>query len=135
MSPVSTLLIEVDAESITGSEEAPDLLRRLRIELLDLGIEEVKIVADPPPPDGAKGLPGVNATSAMIYLGKIGLQAIVARLRQWVFRSGCSIEATIDGDTIKITGATPEQQDTVLNAWLQRHAAQHQGLTARDDTS
>jgi hypothetical protein len=46
----------------------------------------------------------------------------VARIRDWVSRTGRTVEVTIDGDTIKVTGATAQQQETIINAWLARHA-------------
>jgi hypothetical protein len=34
-----------------------------------------------------------------------------------------AVEVTIDGDTLKVTGATAEQQEQIINVWLARHAA------------
>jgi len=52
-----------------------------------------------------------------------GLKAVLGKVRDWASRNGCCVEATIDGDTIKITGATPEQQEKIMNVWLARHAS------------
>lgn len=56
-------------------------------------------------------------------MGLAGLEAVLAKIRDWVTRNGRSVEVTIDGDTVKVTGATSQQQEQIINAWLARHAA------------
>jgi hypothetical protein len=31
------------------------------------------------------------------------------------------VEVSIGGDTLKVTGATSQQQETIIDAWLARH--------------
>jgi hypothetical protein len=33
------------------------------------------------------------------------------------------VEVSIDGDVLKLTGATSQQQEKIVDAWLARHAA------------
>jgi hypothetical protein len=32
------------------------------------------------------------------------------------------VEVSIDGDALKVTGATSRQQEMIIDAWLARHA-------------
>jgi hypothetical protein len=51
-----------------------------------------------------------------------GLRAVVAAVRGWVGRTGRTVEVSIDGDVLKLTGATSQQQEKIVDAWLARHA-------------
>lgn len=117
----SDLLVRVNPADDGDEEEAAELVRRLRAELLDLDVDAVEPVPDGVVPEGAKGLSSLAGTLAVRW-GVAGLQAVLVRIRDWVSRSGRSVEVTIDGDTVKVTGATSEQQEKIINAWLARHA-------------
>ena len=101
-------------------EETADLVRRLRSELLDLDVDAVEPV-DTDVPDGAKSGAGIGATLA-VRLGATALKTLFGKLRDWVARTGRSVEVTIDGDTVKVTNPTAEQQEQLVNAWISRHA-------------
>jgi len=103
-----------------GDEETAGLARRLRAELLDLDVDAVEPVSGGVVPDGAKGLPSLAGTLAVRW-GTAGLAAVLVKIRDWVTRNARSVEVTIDGDTVKVTGATAQQQEQLLNAWLARH--------------
>jgi hypothetical protein len=115
------LLIRVNDEPDDDAEQIAELVRRLRRELLELDVDSVETVSDDVLPEGAKG---VSALAGMlgVRLASVGLKALVSRIREWAARSGRSVEVTIDGDTIKITGASGEQQERIMNVWLARHA-------------
>jgi len=103
-------------------EEVAGLARRLRAELLDLDVEAVEPLTTDNAPDGAKGAASLVGMLG-VRLGVAGLKAVLGKIRDWVSRSGCGVEATIDGDTIKLTGTTTEQQEKIMNVWLARHAS------------
>lgn len=117
----SDLIVRVNLATDGDEEEAAGLARRLRAELLDLDVDAVESVPDGVVPEGAKGLSSLTGALA-VRLGAAGLQAVLGKIRDWVSRSGRSVEVTIDGDTVKVTGATSEQQEKIINAWLARHA-------------
>jgi len=56
-------------------------------------------------------------------LGRAALAAMVAKVRDRVTRNGRKVEVTIDGDTVKVTGATAAQQEQIISVWLARHAS------------
>jgi hypothetical protein len=90
--------------------------------LLDLDVNAVEPLSGDMVQEGAKGVSGLGAM-LVVRWGAAGLQAVLTKIRDWVLRNGCSVEVTLDGDTVKVTGATWEQQDKIINAWLARHAA------------
>jgi hypothetical protein len=102
-------------------EELLELGRRLRAELLDLDVESVNWPQPDMIPDAAKAVSGLAGMMA-VRLGKAALKAVLTKIRDWIARTGRSVEVTIGGDTIKLTNATPAQQETLINVWLARHA-------------
>jgi hypothetical protein len=73
-----------------------------------------------PAPTGAKG---TGLLAALVAKVSVDLGRLLELLRAWVVRTGRTVEVSLDGDTIKITGASREQQDKVIGAWLGRHAS------------
>ena len=59
----------------------------------------------------------------LVQIPVTGLGALAQFLRAWVSVTGRTVEATIDGDPIRIRGASKEQVDQVLAAWIARHSA------------
>jgi hypothetical protein len=51
-----------------------------------------------------------------------GLRALVTTVRAWASRTGRTVEVSIDGDALKVTGVTSQQQGEIIDAWLARHA-------------
>lgn len=115
------LIVRVTAAAGGDLEDVPGLARLLRAELLDLDVETVEPLTTDTVPAGAKGLSSlVGALS--VRLGAAGLRAVLAKVRDWASRNGRSVEVTIDGDTLKVTGVTAQQQEQLINVWLARHA-------------
>lgn len=101
-------------------EEAPTLAHRLRAELLELDLGAVEPAADEDIPAGAKGLGTIGVLA--IRLGKVAVKPLVGKIRDWIARTNRGVEITIDGDTLKLTNATSEQQQQLLDVWLAKHA-------------
>ena len=112
------LLVVLDAADIDGGE-AIELVSRLRAELSSLDIDGVEERPDAVP-DLSKGAGA--ALTLGVRLGAAALKVVVAKVRDWASRNDQTVELTIRNDTIKITKATPEQQELLINAWLARHA-------------
>lgn len=118
----SELLVQVSPDTDNDQEDLAGLAWRLRAELLDLDVDTVDPLTEDNVPEGAKGL-ATLAGSLAVRLGDAGLKTVLTKILDWALRNGRTVEATIDGDTIKLTNATREQQAAVLDAWLARHAA------------
>jgi len=94
----------------------------LRDELLALDVDDVEPLAGEAMPDGAKGL-GVALAAVLVKVGSgVSLRAVLDALLRWARASRRDLEVTLDGDTLRLTGVSAEQQDKIIDAWLARHA-------------
>jgi hypothetical protein len=122
MTDADRLIVQVLPAADSDAEDLADLAGGLRAELLDLDEVLVTPYAAEAAPAGAKGL-GTLAGWLVTQFGSLdGLRAAVAVVRGWVGRTGRTVEVSIDGDVLKLTGATSQQQEKIVDAWLARHA-------------
>jgi hypothetical protein len=117
------VLVSLAESASVESEDAPMLLRRLRTELLELDVAEVLPLAAGAVPPAAKSVSAVLGMLG-VRLGGVALKAVALRAWDWVTRSGAGtgIEISIDGDVLKLTNPTTEQQEKLFEVWLVRHA-------------
>jgi len=102
--------------------EAAVWASRLLAELSELDDAEVDAVTLEAP-NGAKGV-GTAAGALLARIANLNaLKALLEAVRSWATRTGRSVEVSIDGDTLKLSRASREQQDRVIEAWLVRHAS------------
>lgn len=94
----------------------------LRGELLDLDVAAVEQLPAGTVPAGAKGVSAVAGWLA-VQLGPEALRSVLAKLADWAARNDRGVEVTYGGDTLKLTRASREQQDKIINDWLARHPA------------
>jgi hypothetical protein len=115
------LILQVLPLADSDTEELADLAGGLHAELLDVDAAAVAALTAEEAPEGAKGL-GTLAGWLLVQFGNLdGLRAVLAVVRGWASRTGRTVEVSIGGDTLKVTGATSQQQETIINAWLARH--------------
>jgi Effector Associated Constant Component 1 len=114
------LRLTVTAE--TGEEPgevawwAVQLLQQLS-DLDGVTVEPGRMVATP----AAKGL-GATAQALLAHVARAGaLAALVRAVREWASRTNRSVEISLDGDVLKLTGASREQQQLVVEAFIARH--------------
>ena len=123
MAKVEGLSVEVQAADDDDVGDLLALTSVLRDELLILDVTDVRPVEPGATPAGSKGI-GTIAGWLVVQLGSgEALSAVVAVVRGWVDRSHREVEVSIGGDTLKITGASSEEQEKIIDAWLTRHAA------------
>jgi hypothetical protein len=116
------LMVQVLPVADSDAEELADLAGGLRAELLGVDAASVAPLTAEAAPEGAKGL-GTVAGWLLVQFGTLdGLRAVVAAVRGWTSRTGRTVEVSIGGDPIKVTGATSQQQQQLIDAWLARHA-------------
>ena len=122
MADVGELTVRVMADRDSDAEELADLTQGLCGELLDAEVDSVTPLTDELAPEGAKGL-GTLADWLLVRFATVeGVRAVVAAVRGWVSRNGRSVEVNIDGDVLKLTSLTSQQQEKIIDAWLARHA-------------
>jgi hypothetical protein len=110
------LTVVKDEESHGAAPYLAILGEELR-EFDNVEISEIPDIA----PNGTKGAGGYVGLVASLPVA--GVTSLFRFLRAWVIRTGRTVEVSIGSDTIKIIGASEEQQDRVIEAWLGRHAA------------
>jgi hypothetical protein len=104
-------------------DDAGDLAVRaqwLRSELLDLDVSGVGRLPDEAVPPGAKGV-AAAAGWLWVQLGPEALRAVLAKVGDWVTRNDRVVEVSYGGDTLKLSRATREQQEKIIDGWLARH--------------
>ena len=117
------LVVQVPPVGDSDAEELADFAGQLHAELL--GVDAASVVPLPAgtAPEGAKGLDGTLIGWLLVQFGTPdGLRAVLAAVRGWTSRTGRIVEVSINGDALKVTGATSQQHEKIIDAWLARHA-------------
>ena len=121
MTDAGGLVMQVVPVTDSDAEELADLAGQLHAELL--GVDDASIGPLPAGsvPEGAKGLGDVAGWLVAQFGTLDGLRDLVAAVRGFASRTGRTVEVSIGGDPIKVTGATSQQQQQLIDAWLARH--------------
>lgn len=118
---MTQLRVHVDGYPDSDDEERADLTTRLRDELVEQGVEDVshpEAVA----PGGAKGGALEWAQLVVGLAGTIG--PMITALRAWLGRHPhAAVTLEIDGDTLTLAEASPEDQRRLVETFLARHGA------------
>ena len=124
MTDAGGLVMQVVPMADIDAEELADLAGQLHAELITLDNASVGPLPAEAAPAGAKGLDGTLIGWLLVQFGTPdGLRAVLATVRGWTSRTGRTVEVSIDGDALKVTGVTSQQQGVLIDAWLARHAA------------
>jgi hypothetical protein len=113
------VLLRISAEPDDDTGELDELTRRLRSTLLGLDVTRVDPVTTSGTPDGAKGLSAVAGWLA-VHLGEEALRRVLETVLDWASRNGRTVEATIDGNSLKLGRAGRDEQRRIVDAWLAR---------------
>lgn len=116
------LTLHVQPNSDDDLEELTKVIMRLRAKLLELDVEKVIPVTESTIPNNAKGIASL-AGALIVHLGTLnGLRSVVDAVRNWTSRTNRTIEVSIGGDVLKLTGVTSQQQEKIIDVWISRHA-------------
>ena len=120
------LSVEVQPGSDTDAEELTLLAGRLRAELLDLDLDDVRRPVRGEAPEDAKGA-GLLAAAELV-VGLVAspevLASIIDTVRSWLGRNPArSVKLTLEGDTLEVTDVSSAEQERLINLWVSRHAA------------
>ena len=121
MADADRLILQVLPVADSDSEELADLAAELHGELLDVDGTSVAPLSAEAAPPGAKGLGDVAGWLVAQFGTLDGLRALVSAVRGFASRTGRTVEVSIGGDALKVTGATSRQQQQLIDAWLARH--------------
>lgn len=116
------LVLQVCPAPGEDAEELAELTGRLRGELLGLDVQDVDQVPDEAVPDGAKGVAAIAGWLA-VQLGPETLRTVLAKVADWVARNDRLVEVTYGDDTLKLSRASREQQEKIIDGWIARYPA------------
>ena len=119
MGPAGDLLVQVLPSADADDDELALLLRD---DLLDLEVSAVEPVTEGPTPDGSKGVVAAVAGWLAVKLGPEALRVVIDRITSWASRSNTSVELSLGGDVLKVTGVSRAQQDRLIEDWISRHS-------------
>src|SRR5262245_56036291 len=105
-------------------EELERLARSLRAELLELDVEAVEPVAETAP-EGSRAVDALVVGALLVKLVRnaAALGAVVRTVRGWLGPHGDRrVRLEIDGDVIELSGASDDERERLVNAWIERHA-------------
>jgi hypothetical protein len=115
--------VVVAGKADSDPAELDALTRELRRRLLELDVESVSAVRDQDVPEGAKPIDAITIGSLLVTLSPAVLQSVVSLVDTWASnRRVKSVKLTLEGDSIELTDAAPEDQQRLLELFLERHA-------------
>jgi hypothetical protein len=113
------LRVVVPALSGEEDQEIAYWSRALLADLSDVSgaaVDPVEVRA----PEGAKGL-AATAGALAARVGAERVKALIEAVRAFTARTGRTVEISIDGDVLRLTGASREVQQLAIESWLARH--------------
>jgi hypothetical protein len=116
--------LQLDAGPDTDEREIDTLTARLRQELLELDVESVDPVRAGEAPPDTRGIDLMVLGGLLVTLSKSPelLKMVIASVQSWVAgRQGRSIEVQIEGDTLKVSGVSSDQQRQLIALFVERH--------------
>jgi hypothetical protein len=126
-SPTATVGVDVVDAGATD-EELYELATRLRQELLEADVIDVRRLRDGNAPPGARAVDVQSLSSLLVTLttSAATLQSVIGGLRRWLGKDQTRrIVLSLDGDSIEITSASDEEQRNLIDMWVRRHTDSH----------
>ena len=115
------LMVSVD-EGGADSERMEQLTLALRRELLQLDVEDVEPVRAGPAPEGTRAIDvaAVGALLVTLTSSAAALTGVVNTIRGWLAQGsrGRTVELSIGDKTLKLAGASDEQQEQLIREFL-----------------
>ncbi len=117
------LMVTLDAEAETDSEDLERLTRQLREELSELDVQADLMTGGPAPADTKAG-DVIQWGRLLLTLAASGgaITTLINVLQAWMTRHdrrGVTLE--INGDKLQVTGISSTEQKQLIDAWLNRH--------------
>lgn len=115
------LVVSLD-EGGADAERLEELTLALRRELLQLEIDDVQPVRTGSAPEGTRALDVTTVGALLVSLtsSAAALAGVVDMVRGWLAQGsrGRTVELTIGDRTLKLTGASDEQQEQLVREFL-----------------
>ncbi len=117
------LLVQVVALPDGDMEELADKVLLLREDLLELDVATVDTLGGEEAPESSKGGLAIVAGWLTVNLGPAALRSVIQRVAAWSSQNNRTVEISLGGDVLKLSGISPEQQSRLIDEWLTRHGA------------
>jgi len=118
----ATLEVQLDVGAGDDPEELDELTASLHGQLLELDVEAVDRPRGDAPP-GTRAADAAELGKLMVTFGPTVLGSVVQTIRTWLSRGrGRSVKLRLGDDAIEVTGASSEQQEQLIAAFLARHS-------------
>ena len=121
MAEAGGLIVQVLPVADSDAEELEELAGRLHAELAEVDGAAAAPLTAAAAPERAKGLGKLAGWLVVQFATLDGLRAVLAAVRGWSARTGRTVEVSLGGDVLKVTGVTSRQQEQIIDAWLARH--------------
>ena len=122
---MTELALRLDAGTDASDEEVDRLTGRLREELLELDVDDVRRAAAGEAPEGARAVDpeALGHLLVTVATAPATLRAVVGTVRAWLARSAArSVRLELDGDVIEVTGVSSADQQRLIDVWIERHS-------------
>jgi hypothetical protein len=123
----AVVAVRVDAGEGSDAEELDQLTGRLRRELLELDVDDVRRGSGGDAPEGARGVDVAAIGQLLVSLASAPavLRGVASAIGAWVERSAQvgSVVVELDGEKLEVTGRLSDDQRKVVDLWIDRHAA------------
>lgn len=115
------------SEEGADAERLAVLTGYLRVELLQLDVDDVGALPAGEPPPGARVFGVATVGALLIALGQSaeGLRSVVSVIRDWLRRgqgTGRAVRLEIGGDALELSQASAADQERLIELFIRRHA-------------
>ena len=112
------LVLQVLPGADEDAEQLDDLTAILREELLELDVAAVEPILPDRAPEDTKGVVAALGGWLAVHFGPAGLKAVVNAVAAWAGRNGKTVELTLNGNTLKLTGASADVQSRIVKEFF-----------------
>jgi len=114
--------MQIVIENLGDAAELEELRLDLANEIELLPVTDVQQLSAGEAPPGARAIDMAVVGGLLVKLGPTGVKAVMSAVRGWLNRSQAkSVELWIDGDHIRLTKATSEEQERLVRLFEERH--------------
>jgi hypothetical protein len=121
-----TAVVRVDAGADADRDELDQLTQQLSQELLLLDIDSVEPAVAGPPPPGARVVDIAILGTLLVTLARSPelLKGVAGVVQSWLgARQNCSVELQLGSDTLKVSGIGSDEQQRLIQLFIERHAS------------
>jgi hypothetical protein len=120
------IVVRLTAEGEADAEAVDALTSQLRRQLLELDVDSVVPITAAAAPPGTRAGEEVVLGSLLVTLAKSPelFKALASVLQSWLGpRPARSVELQIGGDTLKVSGVSSDEQQRLIQLFVDRHAS------------